>query len=179
MPQAAALSIRLPPINDWTADIAEYFHSMMAMSGMFTTCSMTVSGNLSGWGHGDLLRNPGARLARLQRPPADSQGSHTRGQECLARVVAIAANLRPSILNRAFEGRLEPQDPADKPASVLLERIKAERNGGTSVCRIASRSRDPVVQLRRARLLQELRSWFGVNLLQRLDGAQNRGVTLC
>ena len=38
-----------------------------------------------------------------------------------------AATLRQSILKRAFEGGLVPQDPADEPASVLLERIRAER----------------------------------------------------
>jgi type I restriction enzyme S subunit len=38
-----------------------------------------------------------------------------------------AARLRQSILKRAFEGRLVPQDPNDEPASVLLERIRAER----------------------------------------------------
>lgn len=35
--------------------------------------------------------------------------------------------LRRSILGDAFSGRLVPQDPNDEPASVLLERIKAER----------------------------------------------------
>ena len=38
-----------------------------------------------------------------------------------------ASRLRQSILKRAFEGGLVPQDPADEPASVLLERIRAER----------------------------------------------------
>lgn len=34
--------------------------------------------------------------------------------------------LRQSVLKRAFEGRLVPQDPADEPASVLLDRIRAK-----------------------------------------------------
>ena len=35
--------------------------------------------------------------------------------------------LRQSILKRAFEGRLVPQDPDDEPAWKLLERIKKEK----------------------------------------------------
>lgn len=38
-----------------------------------------------------------------------------------------AERLRQAILKRAFEGRLVPQDPSDEPASVLLKRIRAER----------------------------------------------------
>jgi type I restriction enzyme S subunit len=40
---------------------------------------------------------------------------------------ARSAGLRQSILKRAFEGRLVPQDPKDEPASLLLERIRAAR----------------------------------------------------
>ena len=38
-----------------------------------------------------------------------------------------AERLRQSILKRAFSGELVPQDPDDEPASVLLERIRAQR----------------------------------------------------
>ena len=38
-----------------------------------------------------------------------------------------AEQLRQSILKKAFSGKLVPQDPNDEPASVLLERIKAEK----------------------------------------------------
>jgi type I restriction enzyme S subunit len=45
--------------------------------------------------------------------------------------LARSAGLRRSVLKAAFEGRLVPQDPSDEPASVLLERIRAERAAQT------------------------------------------------
>lgn len=41
--------------------------------------------------------------------------------------LAQAAAQRKNILKSAFSGQLVPQDPNDEPASVLLERIRAER----------------------------------------------------
>jgi type I restriction enzyme S subunit len=39
-----------------------------------------------------------------------------------------AERLRQALLKRAFEGKLVPQDPNDAPASLLLERIRSERD---------------------------------------------------
>jgi type I restriction enzyme S subunit len=40
--------------------------------------------------------------------------------------LARAERLRQAVLKHAFEGKLVPQDPSDEPASVLLERLRAE-----------------------------------------------------
>lgn len=45
----------------------------------------------------------------------------------LALLTTRSSTLRRSLLSDAFAGRLVPQDPADEPASVLLDRISAER----------------------------------------------------
>lgn len=43
------------------------------------------------------------------------------------RALELVGKLDEAILAKAFKGQLVPQDPNDEPASVLLERIKAER----------------------------------------------------
>ena len=48
-------------------------------------------------------------------------------EESITHSLKQAEALRQSILKKAFEGRLVPQDPNDEPASILLERIRAEK----------------------------------------------------
>lgn len=45
----------------------------------------------------------------------------------LAKAQAAADRLTPALLAKAFRGELVPQDPADEPAAVLLQRLAASR----------------------------------------------------
>ena len=53
--------------------------------------------------------------------------------------LARVTSLRQSILHRAFEGRLAPQDPNDEPASALLERLKTANEPTSKPARRAQR----------------------------------------
>lgn len=57
-----------------------------------------------------------------------------------------ADRLRRSILKRAFEGKLVPQDPNEEPASVLLERIRAGRNASSETVKRVRRPRVPAAE---------------------------------
>lgn len=71
-------------------------------------------------------------------PPTDEQtaiahrvreilGTVDRTSEYVDTAERRCSRLRQSILRRAFEGRLVPQDPTDEPAAGLLARVAAER----------------------------------------------------
>lgn len=74
----------------------------------------------------------------LPQPPTEEQAEIVRRVEQLfafadqleAKVASAKSridHLTQSILAKTFRGELVPQDPNDEPASVLLERIKAQR----------------------------------------------------
>ncbi len=71
---------------------------------------------------------PETEQGEIVRRSADAADSINRSTAAIhALLLHRAAVLRQSILKSAFEGRLVPQDPADEPAAVLLDRIRAER----------------------------------------------------
>lgn len=49
------------------------------------------------------------------------------------RTVEQIENVIPSVLNKAFSGELAPQDPSDEHASILLKKIKAEKQHQISI----------------------------------------------
>ncbi len=53
--------------------------------------------------------------------------------EVVEKSLKSAEQLKQSVLKKAFEGKLVHQDPNDEPASVLLERIKSEKQQNEKV----------------------------------------------
>lgn len=76
-------------------------------------------------------------------------------EDALTRVSRLAqtrlAALEQSLLAKAFRGELVPQDPNDEPASVLLERIRAERAEAGEAPRRGRRPKAGTVAAKRGR----------------------------
>ena len=68
------------------------------------------------------------RITSILQTIESSLDKYTLAQEALGKLNAdIFDKLKKSVLQEAIQGRLVPQDPNDESASVLLERIKAEK----------------------------------------------------
>ncbi len=82
-------------------------------------------------------------------------------------LVMCVANAKSKILDLAIRGQLVPQDPADEPASVLLERIRAEKEELIKQGKIKRdkkesfifRGEDNSYYLRTGELVESLEDW--------------------
>ncbi len=79
-------------------------------------------------------------IARLVDEGLDSLAAL---QSATERSAGLASAQRQNILRAAFSGQLVPQDPNDEPASVLLERIRAERASQPQTGTRARRRKSP------------------------------------
>ena len=62
-------------------------------------------------------------------------------EDRIEHALRITEDMSASLLAKAFRGELVPQDPNDEPASVLLERIKAQREAEAAAKKPAKRGR--------------------------------------
>ena len=90
-------------------------------------------------------------------------------KEILAKTVSLT---KSKILDLAIRGKLVPQDPADEPASVLLERIRAEKEELIKQGKIKRDKKESVI------FKGEDNSYYGIHLPDSWNWASLREIAL-
>ena len=111
----------------------DFLYYALSSGFMFTTLSLLAAGSTV-----KNLKSDTVRSVLFPIPPMDEQIRIAQRLEELINMVdvintdkkalsQIISNVKSKILDLAIRGKIVPQDPNDEPASVLLERIRAEK----------------------------------------------------
>ncbi len=84
---------------------------------------------------------PLATQARIVKLMSDTENAIREKLSSIERGLAQSVAQRQNLLRAAFRGELVPQDPRDEPASVLLERLRAERGAPSRPVQMAKKKR--------------------------------------
>ena len=146
----ASYLIGIRSVIGWEPDILAYFiNSSLGRAWIASVVSQQVGqANVNGTKLAALaFPLPPAREQREVVKSVEEQISSLdqTGKDSEALIVR-SARLRQSILKRAFEGKLVPQDPTDEPAGELLARIRAERAAQSVVGRGRGKIRKKIRQ---------------------------------
>ena len=87
-------------------------------------------------------------------------------------IVRMVSQAKSKILDLAIRGKLVPQDPNDEPASVLLERIRAEKEDLIKQGKIKRDKKESVI------FKGEDNSYYGIHLPDSWDWASLREIAL-
>ena len=153
--KGAAGAVHLSRIPCWPIDTTYYVTPPAELSleyiyyalGFLDLASLDKSTAIPGLNRDDLYSQtlPLPPLPEQHRIVAEIEKQLTRLDAGLAALRRAGANVRrykAAVLKAACEGRLVPQDAADEPASLLLERILAERRARWEAEQIA-KGKDP------------------------------------
>jgi type I restriction enzyme, S subunit len=85
--------------------------------------------------------SPSLEQIALEDQLAEAEASIEEMHSTIVESLTRSQAQRQNILKAAFSGQLVPQDPSDEPATVLLERIRAERTAAGAGVGIGKRGR--------------------------------------
>jgi len=114
----------------------------------------------------EIVRRIESAFGRLDRMAADH-----------AAAARLIPKLDAAILTKAFRGDLVPQDPNDEPSSLLLERIRAEREAAPKAKSSRGRSRFTVDDAT-LQTLDELKVATGPTRTDQVRAAIRKGTTM-
>ena len=151
----------------------DYLYYALSSGFMYTTLSLLAAGSTV-----KNLKSDTVRSVLFPIPPLDEQERLARRLEELisfvdsinadeGKLVRIIEQTKSKILDLAIRGQLVPQDPNDEPASVLLERIRAEKEELIKQGKLKRDKKESVIfrgednsyYLRTGKLVESLEDW--------------------